>query len=117
MDILMVSTEQALLDAVAKVAGSLGHRVVLARDDGEVLEKARARRPDVIVADSGMLNGSGAELMRRLRLEGMDRKRIRMISRQHRRMSELVESILEAACLEAQREWQHRARSGALCFC
>lgn len=67
--VLVADDEPAVLEVLSQVVEDLGHEVVRARDGAEALQRARARRPDLIVTDHMMPRLAGVDLCRALRRE------------------------------------------------
>ena len=67
--ILAVDDNRDALEAVREVLEMTAQEVDTAADGVEALEKARARRPDVVLLDIGMPGLDGYEVARRLRRE------------------------------------------------
>ncbi|HVV51083.1 MAG TPA: hybrid sensor histidine kinase/response regulator [Polyangia bacterium] len=67
--ILLVEDEQPLLEVFAEAITEMGHRVVCASRGDDGLAKARAEKPDLILADHMLPGRTGLELLRELRTE------------------------------------------------
>lgn len=67
--ILVVDDEPEIVQLVAKVLESRGHRVTIARDGQECLDRIAAERPDVLVIDLNLPKVDGFEVCRRLRAD------------------------------------------------
>jgi diguanylate cyclase (GGDEF)-like protein len=65
--VLVADDNRANRQALAALLESAGHRVIVAADGHEALEKARAERPQLVISDVLMPLMDGYELARRLR--------------------------------------------------
>jgi PAS domain S-box-containing protein len=65
--VLLVDDEPDVRRLLTEVLGRCGAEVLSAASAGEALEMIRAWRPDVLLADIGMPDGDGYELIRRVR--------------------------------------------------
>jgi len=68
-EILVVDDRNANLDFAVSLLEHSGYRVVPAREMGQALALARERQPDLILADVWMAEGSGYELIERIKAE------------------------------------------------
>jgi CheY-like chemotaxis protein len=59
-----------ILETLATLFGSLGYRVVFARNGQSILALIRAFRPDLVITDVTLRAGSGIEFLRDLRRDG-----------------------------------------------
>lgn len=69
LTVLLVEDEPTALSFYSDALFLSGFRVLAARTGTEALARARAERPDVLVADLGLPDFDGFEVCRRLRLE------------------------------------------------
>ena len=65
--LLLVEDHEATLMVLSRLLTGVGHRVTIARTMAEAWEKARHEKFDVVISDLGLPDGTGAELMERLR--------------------------------------------------
>ncbi|HEX8202373.1 MAG TPA: response regulator [Isosphaeraceae bacterium] len=65
--VLLVEDHADTLQVMSRLLGRLGHAVTTASSVGAALEAARAADFDLLVSDLGLPDGSGLDLMRRLR--------------------------------------------------
>ena len=75
MNILVVDDSTAMRMMVVRTlrqAGYGGNDVEQAEDGAIALDKIRAKRPDLVLADWNMPNMTGIELLNTLRAEGID---------------------------------------------
>ncbi len=68
MDILIIDDDPEAPPVLASLLASKGHRVRIARNGEEGLERLREERPDAIVLDVEMPKLTGPEMMRRVSL-------------------------------------------------
>lgn len=71
MRILLIEDERRVADFVQRGLGEEGHVVDLARNAAEALSGARNGRHDAIIMDIGLPDGSGYDVTRALRAEGV----------------------------------------------
>ena len=67
--VLVADDNRANRQALSALLESVGHRVIVASDGREALEKARAERPQLVISDVLMPLMDGYELARRLRAQ------------------------------------------------
>ncbi|MDB6167801.1 MAG: domain S-box [Verrucomicrobia bacterium] len=65
--LLLVEDHDATLQVLARLLGGIGHRVTSARSLAEALEAAGKDRFDLVISDLGLPDGTGDELMMKLR--------------------------------------------------
>ena len=65
--LLLVEDHDATLLVLSRLLTGVGHRVTVARTMAEAWEKARGESFDAVISDLGLPDGTGAELMERLR--------------------------------------------------
>jgi DNA-binding response OmpR family regulator len=65
--ILVVDDEPEIVQLVSRVLEARGHRVTIARDGQECLDKIAGERPDVLVIDLNLPKVDGFEVCRRLK--------------------------------------------------
>jgi signal transduction histidine kinase/ActR/RegA family two-component response regulator len=65
--ILLVDDHEDTCVALSKLLGRRGHRIVTAHNVESALEAARSEPFDLLISDAGLPDGTGAELMMRLR--------------------------------------------------
>jgi two-component system CheB/CheR fusion protein len=74
--ILLCEDHENTAKVITLVLKRSGHRVVHARSVAEAFTLAVCERPDLLISDIGLPDGSGLELMRRLREHGLTLKAI-----------------------------------------
>ncbi len=67
MHILLVDDSQDILRLVQQVLALEGHRVSVARDGLEALQKVASQRPDAVILDVNMPMIEGTEVCRRIK--------------------------------------------------
>lgn len=65
--ILVADSDEALLERVTSLARKEGYEVVTTATGGQVLELARARRPELIVLDISFPDADGRDLLQQLK--------------------------------------------------
>ncbi len=65
--VLVVDDEPEILKMVAKIMEARGHRVTLARDGQEALDRVVSDRPDVMILDLNLPKLDGFEVCKRLK--------------------------------------------------
>jgi DNA-binding response OmpR family regulator len=68
--VLLVEDEQAITDPLTEALEREGFRAEVVRSLGQGLDKARASRPDIVLLDVMLPDGSGFDLLRELRSDG-----------------------------------------------
>lgn len=92
--ILVVEDEPLTAEVFARALARDGHAVEVARDGLQALRNLRLRPPSLVVIDMSLPTMSGADVIRELRLDGLDKLPVIVVSGSARCATELADAQL-----------------------